>query len=140
MILTPYSSAHCELSHAHHQETIWSGYSGRWADSFGAFIAAQPIGAEVHSISGRICRWTGRYTMKSGHRAAVLQVLDRPEMGEIGIHCCGDCVWAATGHIVSEDGGTRDRRFDLWPASLGERRIREAREEVAARRADPSAR
>lgn len=71
--------------------------------SFGAFIEAQPLGAEIASISGRICIWTGRYTMSNGHRAAVLIVTDAAGkargLDTIEIHTCLSNVWNATGRV-----------------------------------------
>lgn len=137
--MNTYASVHCTTSHDDHRENIISGYAYTHDASFGAFIAAQPIGAEIVSISGRVCRWTGNYATRNGHRVAVLTVLDTKGrdngLTDITIHCCANVVWTATGHIVDPNGNRGERRFDLWPESLGERRIREAREHVAALRA-----
>jgi hypothetical protein len=82
-------------------ENILNGRAHSEAGSFGAFIAAQPVGAEVISMSGRRCRWTGEYGMSSGgHRAALLECLDRPELGTIEIWTCLGNVWNATGRSV----------------------------------------
>jgi hypothetical protein len=135
MITSTTAAVHCEHSHDDHRATILVGYAGTFDNSFGHFIAQQPINAEIISgLSGRRCRWTGEYTMKNGHRAAILQVLDRPELGNITIHTCGGNVWYATGHFIDSDGNRGQRDFDTWPESLGEQRIREARENVAALR------
>lgn len=107
------AEALCEASH----DSIISGRSGVESASFGAFIADLPVGAEILSVSGRRARWTGEYAMAQGHRAAVLAVLDRPELGTITIHTCGMNHWTATGRGMGEAAPVRvahNRRYGMW--------------------------
>lgn len=86
--------------------------------SFGAFIAAQPIGSEVLSLSGWIARWTGEYTMTAdGHRAAVLERLrhtdGRRGEGRFNIHVCAANAWSSIGRYSYPDGAQAGAVIDV---------------------------
>jgi hypothetical protein len=70
--------------------------------TFGAFIAKQPVGTEIVSVSNWLCRWTGEYRMsRDGHRAAVLIRIRNVRTGrragaggEALIHTCLSNCWS----------------------------------------------
>ena len=110
--ITAANAIRCTADHTH----ILSGYAGidDAPGSFGAFIADMPIGAELLSMSGWVCRWTGEYVESNGHRAAVLYRVRHVDGREVSaaliarpihIHTCLANVWQSTGRYYL-DGGT----------------------------------
>ncbi|MCP3811336.1 hypothetical protein NLX62_03170 [Mycobacteriaceae bacterium Msp059] len=97
----------CTADHTH----ILSGFAGvdNAPGSFGAFIADMPIGAELLSLSGWVCRWTGEYVESHGHRAARLTRVRHVDGRDVSagliarpvdIHTCLTNVWTATGRYT----------------------------------------
>lgn len=91
-------------------KNILVGYAGGSdaPGSFGQFIADQPIGAELLSVSGWVCRWTGEYVDHEGHRAARLERIrhtdGRTGEGAALIHTCLGNAWSPTGRYSFHDG------------------------------------
>lgn len=98
----------CTADHA----AILIGFAGvdNAPGSFGAFLATLPVGTEIVSVSGWVCRWTGAYVDDNGHKAAVLNRLrhtdGRDGTGIMLIHTCLVNVWNHTG-VWSFPGGAR---------------------------------
>jgi hypothetical protein len=85
--------------------------------TFGHFAATQPVGAELLSVSGWICRWTGEYAMSNGHWSGILErvrhtdgraVADSLKAAPVFIHACSMNAWTATGRYSFADGTVVD--------------------------------
>lgn len=84
--------------------------------SIGAFLATLPVGTEILSVSGWICRWTGAYVDAHGHKAAVLTRVrhtdGRTGDGTALIHACLVNVWSHTGTYSAAGGYTARMRHE----------------------------
>lgn len=105
----------CTADHSH----ILHGYAGGSdaPGSIGAFLATLPVGTEILSVSGWVCRWTGAYVDSNGHKAAVLERVRNIMDGRTGdgvalIHTCLVNVWSHTGTYSFADGAVVRMRHD----------------------------